>query len=219
MLTNITVGTSAFAAAATWFVGIHVHALNSYLMQLHQKVGVFGALVTLGYILPALIFAAIAQMYKLHDRISDWLSIRKRFDLHAILLPMADKLGIAVDAQKRGRIEAKRDDLMRSCFYKYASSTDGREKIDRHLILMALKQWQWYWVLVEGAVVAALACLILLGVRQFAAAACMLGVIVLMLVLLLGLRVDCVRYADQEIKAILDDRERAGEINERLRAI
>ena len=93
----------------------------------------------------------------LHDRISDLMRIRKRFDTRYILLPLATLVGANLSAIQQRTVASKRDQLMRAVFYRYASSRDDDPLVDKHDIERALDAWSWFWVCVEGCVYFAVA--------------------------------------------------------------
>lgn len=113
----------------------------------HDKLNLAGLLI-------ALIIAGVSYAIQLHDRISDLFGIRHRFDVKHILLPLASKVGKRVTPKLTQAISDGRDPLMRSVFYRYASSRDDKPIVDKHDIERALDGWSWYWILVEAMPVA-----------------------------------------------------------------
>ena len=77
-------------------------------------------------------------MTKLHDRLSDILHIRERFDISHILFPLALASGAACTVEQIWKIKRNRQDLMYKVFYKYASSSPGKSQIELHYITLAL---------------------------------------------------------------------------------
>jgi hypothetical protein len=98
----------------------------------------------------AFIVAALTHMFHFHDLISDVFGIRRRFDRKTILIPLAKRVGSAITKDKEAKIAQRRDELMHSVFYKYASSRANNPLVDKHDIEHALNQWCWFWVLVEA---------------------------------------------------------------------
>jgi len=96
--------------------------------------------------------AILTHMFQFHDRISDLLGIRRRFDRKNILIPMAHRVGMTVTHAKEIKIAEHRDELMHAVFYRYASSRDETPLVDKHDIEHALSTWSWFWVFVEGVV-------------------------------------------------------------------
>ena len=94
--------------------------------------------------------AVLTHMFQFHDRISDVLGIRRRFDRQHILVPLALRVGSVITKDKEAKIERHRDELMRAVFYKYATSRGDNLPVDKHDIEHALNAWSWFWVLVEA---------------------------------------------------------------------
>jgi hypothetical protein len=132
-----------------------LHSVESYeqvtavlsLIPNHEKLNPAGFFV-------ALAVAYVSRAIQLHDRISDVLGIRRRFDRNYILLPLAVLVGAELKPQQLTTLAANRDTIMREVFYRYASSRADKPLVDRHDIEGALDAWSWYWVLVEGTLLA-----------------------------------------------------------------
>jgi hypothetical protein len=88
----------------------------------------------------AFIVAALTHMFHFHDLISDVFGIRRRFDRKTILIPLAKRVGSAITKDKEAKIAQRRDELMHSVFYKYASSRANNPLVDKHDIEHALNQ-------------------------------------------------------------------------------
>jgi hypothetical protein len=101
----------------------------------------------------ALAIAFIAYTVQLHDRLSDWLRIRARFDLANILLPLTALTGVHLTAPKLNVLATQRVSLMSQLFYRYASSTLETPLVDKHDIQQALSAWSWFWISLEGATI------------------------------------------------------------------
>jgi hypothetical protein len=98
----------------------------------------------------ALVVAVLTHTFQFHDRISDILGIRRRFDIKNILIPLAQRVDSVVTLDKEAKIAQCRDELMHAVFYKYASSRADNPLVDRHDIEHALNAWSWFWVFVEA---------------------------------------------------------------------
>jgi hypothetical protein len=98
----------------------------------------------------ALVVALLTNMFQFHDRISDLLGIRRRFDRKSILIPLSVRVGSPVNKEKEAKIAQRRDHLMHTVFYKYASSRAENPLVDKHDIEQALNAWAWFWVSVEA---------------------------------------------------------------------
>jgi len=101
----------------------------------------------LGSLVVALLVALASHIFHLHDRISDVIGIRRRFDKNHILIPLARLVGVRITSRRSRLIGENRDRLMREVFYKYASSRDEHPLVDKHDIEHALGQWAWFWAL------------------------------------------------------------------------
>ncbi len=75
------------------------------------------------YLVLAAFTAWVVHMVKLHDRVSDLLSLRKRFDVDEILVPLARSVGLAVTSETRECFHENRENLMYKVFYKYATTS------------------------------------------------------------------------------------------------
>lgn len=92
--------------------------------------------------------AVFSRSIKLHDKLSNRLGIRSKFDVDHVLKRYLEKLGI--NNITDDELQKNRSNLMGRVFYEYTSSTEGKSKIDRHNIVMALDQWTWFWIVLEA---------------------------------------------------------------------
>ena len=97
-----------------------------------------GLAIPLGTILPAFLIALVSRIFKLHNHLSNILGIRHRFDLEAILFPLAIATSIAFPVEKVRQIKKQRKDLMYKTFYKYASSSPSKAVMKR-----TTSPWLW----------------------------------------------------------------------------
>jgi hypothetical protein len=167
----------------------------------------------------ALAVALLTRAMRLHDRISDVLGIRKRFDQKHILFPLATLVGQPLTAIQRETVIAKQHELMRDLFYRYASSRSDTPLVDKHEIENALDSWSWFWVCTEAVVFFAVAGVIAhlfhahtLGVRLL-----IVGAIFISLAVMQYPRL--ARYANIEISAIATDSTAARDVRARLNAL
>jgi hypothetical protein len=109
----------------------------------HEVLNVSGVVI-------AIIIAMLTHTFHFHDRISDTLGIRRRFDCKNILIPLCKRVGSAFTKEKEAKIAQHRDALMHAVFYKYASSRAAQPLVDKHDIEHALNAWSWLWVYFEG---------------------------------------------------------------------
>jgi hypothetical protein len=220
MLNRIFLFTSLAGSIATWIVRRHFECADNVLKALDINVDLpyLKEVKLLGYVLPGVALGFLARTIRLHDRISDVLRIRERFDVDEILLPLARGSEFPVGTLSMDQLRNSRRALMGRVFYRYASSTDA--KIDKHLIYEALDWWSWYWVIVE-----ALAVFIPTGIVLWLAEPKWHAWIVLAVCIVAGLvclpffRSHCARYAGAEVREILDDATRKAEVNSGFRAV
>src|ERR1700694_1200174 len=150
MLIRIMASTFVLSVLALWLLRTKIPELDAaiaaHLPTLTIKV--LDLPVSFGTLFPAAAVTVLFRMFRVHDRISDLLRIRRRFDVKHILGPLAvGSLGNVSDEQLQ-RIRAGRDDLMYKVFYRYASSKTPA--IDAHFIEDALDWWGWYWCILEA---------------------------------------------------------------------
>jgi hypothetical protein len=203
MLNKIAVYTFAVSLAMVIFMRSQSPEVDRALSSMTFAIPVGGLSLPLGTIVPAFVMAFISRVFKLHDRISDVLGIRRRFDRTEILLPMAVASGANLTVDQIDKFGAERGALMGKVFYKYASSDERKTQIDVHYVTMALDQWSWYWVILEALFVVGMGGLILTVVGRRG-----LGVIAAFVVLggiglLQVIRSTCAKYACDEMREIL----------------
>ena len=220
MLNRIFLFTTLSGSVATWLLRTHYQTLNDSLKFLDINVDLefVKEVKLLGYLLPGAAVALVARVIRLHDRVSDLLRIRQRFDIREIILPLASTSGFPVCTLSRNQLRASRRRLMRRVFYRYASSTDP--KIDKHLVYEALDWWSWYWALVESLVVFVLTGIVLLFRDPRWHGWIVLTVcLIIPLTILPFLRSHCARYARDEVQEILADADRKNEVIQEFRAL
>ena len=105
----------------------------------HEVLNLFGLVV-------AFAVAILTHTFQFHDRVSDVLGIRRRFDLKYILVPLARLVGSVITKHEEVKIDEHRDQLMRAVFYRNASSRADNPLVDKHDIEHALNAWSWFWV-------------------------------------------------------------------------
>lgn len=156
----------------------------------------------------------LSRIFKLHNRLSDLMQIRKRFDLHAILLPLAlmTTKSRLTNIQIK-KIAERRQDLMRKVFYEYASSDPKRCAIDISYVEVALEQWTWYWVMLEATFLTLVSAVVLVLTPDSSLAAAWLFAAVLVGIgILLLMRGATERNALNEVEAIASDADRCKHI-------
>jgi hypothetical protein len=219
MMMRIMVSTFALSVLAFWVLRARIPELDATLAAHLPTVTIkiFDLPIPLGTLLPAAMISVLFRVFRVHDRISDVLGIRQRFDAKHILHPLAvGALGHVSDTEMK-RIEDARHDLMSRVFYRYASSKSP--KIDAHFVEDALDWWGWYWCVLEGICVAVISAGLagLYGNWQLSAAfavAALIGVIGAAVI-----KRRCNLCAHREVVEILRDKTRCGEIESQFRAI
>lgn len=219
MLDKIGLSTFVVSLGATWLLRHNIAPLDSAFLRFDLPLSLLGFSIPLSYALPAFFLALSFRMIKMHDRISDLFGIRRRFDVQQILIPMAGEAGIATPLKKIERLVEERRELMNEVFYVYASSSPEKAAIDRQMITMALDQWSWYWMLLEGSVIVLVCAIVLLLAGRAESAAWLFATFILFLAFMHGLMSLCIRYAQGEVKAITQDPARRGHVREVLGAV
>lgn len=168
----------------------------------------------LSYFYFPLLFALAENMFKLHDRISDLLNIRYKFDKNVIIVEFLLEMKLYKNFKKINK--SNRKTIMNAIFYKYASSTNPQ--IERHLIDMALSSWCWYWIVMDTAlcvVVCGVVCLIY-NFSVTILLALFVIVLICLLIMYIIKKFQCRNYAIREVKAILELEDSRNEIKRYL---
>src|SRR5688572_2247889 len=114
MLWKIAAGTGTVTFGSLWLLGKVDSVAHAFLFGADaERVDVLGISLP---VVPALITVGVAiltRAFKLHDRVSDVLGIRKRFDLREIIRPLTVESGLAWTTDIRDRAAAQRDKIMR----------------------------------------------------------------------------------------------------------
>ena len=203
MLNKIAVYTFAGSLAVVIFMRSQSPEVDKALSSMTFAIPVGGLSLPLGTIVPAFVMAFVSRVFKLHDRISDVLGIRRRFDRTEILLPMAAASGASLTMDQIEKFGQERGALMGKVFYKYASSDDKKTQIDVHYVTMALDQWSWYWVILEALLVVGIGGLILTFLGRRGIGVITAGVVLGGIGLLQVIRNICAKYVRDEIREIL----------------
>jgi hypothetical protein len=143
--------------------------------------------------------------------LSDWLEIRECFDVEVILAELADRTGVDLAAVGPEQLRAERHHLMRSAFYPFVSGAEPA--VDRSLIHQALDAWSWFWAALEAITVLTMASFGLIACRAYQMGFGLLGAVMALAALALpALRNQCRRYAIAQVRAIVDDPQRAAAV-------
>jgi hypothetical protein len=166
----------------------------------------------------AIIVAVLTHMFQFHDRISDVLGIRRRFDRRSILIPLAKRVGSVVTEDKEAKIAQRRDELMHSVFYKYASSRASNPLVDKHDIEHALNAWCSFWIFVEAIFYVGVGAIIAWWLGSHDLARTFVVVSIALLVIAFAQRARLGRYARSQID-IADDPTASYEIKKQFDAL
>lgn len=160
----------------------------------------------------ALLVAGIGYWLQLHNRISDFFAIRRRFDESAILLPLAVMTGAKLSPTQLNSLRANRETVMHLVFYKYASSRADKPLVDKHDIEHALGAWSWYWAFIEAITVFAICGVIALFFWNLPLVSgfIVISAILWLLALLQFRRLE--RYARPQVETIAANTEAAAEV-------
>lgn len=167
--------------------------------------------------LPTLV-ALASRAFKLHDRVSDLLGLRKIIDVEWILLPLARRVVVIdLDELSVGAIRFRRREALYRVFYPFVSLPES--KIDAQLVRTALDNLGWLWVLVEALVLLLLteSVLLYLGATQLS-----LVIALVIVAAVLGSMLQwgvCRRSSSAEVDAILADKSRWSEIRDYFQSI
>lgn len=168
-----------------------------------------GVRLTLAGVVLPLSIGIIEHIFKLHDKISTILKIRKRYDKSIIISSLLKQLGLEKNIVKLNDNNVAK--LMSSCFYKYASST--APVIDNHNILLALNEWCWFWIILDTEVLLLITgCAFLLIQFSWCNALYILVLVIIIAILNFLIKQQCSVYTKAEIKDILRDENRKKEI-------
>ena len=166
---------------------------------------IFGVELNLALFYLPIIMGLLEHVFKIHDKVSDLLKIRKTYDKHVIINGLIKKTGASVSVKKcKGKLISK---LMSKTFYEFASSTDP--KIDSHYITMALNEWCWFWIMLDtGLLLLAVSVIFLvLNWSWIHFWSIILGCLIFGFVLFL-IMLQTINYTNNEIHAILSDKDR-----------
>ncbi|MBI1822328.1 MAG: hypothetical protein HY036_02125 [Nitrospirae bacterium] len=158
------------------------------------------------YVVVPLVLAGISRLILLHDKISNILGLRKRFDTNHILFPMADQSGYTLTDAFKQRLTANRKEAMSDIFYRYASFINP--VIDRQLVRTAADNWGWLWSAVEASFVC-LVTLSILTLLEIWSYAMMLGGSICILIGFIFFQwFQCRKGAVRQVRVIMEDSDR-----------
>jgi hypothetical protein len=210
MLNKIGMFTFLSALGLTVVVVYFVPSLAAFLHSEPTTVEILTMKIPLLFVVPPAIIALLARIGRLHDKMSDLFGVRARFDLYRILVPLCGSLQISVDKDFRDKLSSRRRAAMERTYYAYASFEDP--KISKALVLSAIDQWTWYWVLLESCVLLVAAGAVLLAFRSYGGASLILIALFLAILLFSTYYDVCGRLADAQIEEMVAEPERANKL-------
>jgi hypothetical protein len=207
MLNKIGIFTFLSALGLTFVVAYFVPSVATFLKSEPTTVEVLTLKIPLLFVLPAAVIALVARIIRLHDKMSDLLGVRARFDLYRILIPLCGSLHVSVDKNFRDKLSGRRETAMERTYYAYASFEDP--KISKALVLNAIDRWTWYWILLESCVLLGIAGGVLLVCGAYLGESIVLVVLILAMLLFSTYYDACGKLADAQIDEIVAEPERA----------
>ncbi|MEW5870751.1 MAG: hypothetical protein AB1894_15870 [Chloroflexota bacterium] len=207
MLNKISAFVTLISLGCVLLLRFRITEIDNFFNGLLVQVNIFDNPISLGTVLLAVLIALISRIIKLHDRISDVMKIRYFFDIYHILIPMSLLSEANLTSNEIERIKHDRKNIMRDVFYKYATS-GGKEVIDKHYITMALDQWTWFWILLEGSVLLVITAAISYFYKDAFSTSWLLFIVLVSTIVMYFSYNQSVVYAEDEIKLILENDER-----------
>jgi len=200
-----------------YFLSKYVHGINILVENTSWKIEIIGKNFSIFNVAIPFLIALISRIIKLHDRISDILGIRKRYDVKYILTPIAEKAGYNTNDKKK--FVKNRRVLMSKLFYKYASSIEKDCIIDYHDVIMAMDQFGWYWVMIEVEFLLIIGILFSLAYRSFSFSFDLIIILLASFLISQNVLMQCKRYTSIEVDKICNDVNRKNEILNTLNAL
>lgn len=164
----------------------------------YQHINIFGFVI-------AFIVAAISHIIQLHDKISDTLGIRRRFDRNNIILPLGVLVGSHLTPNQLNSIPQNRNTIMTEIFYRYASSRADNPLVDKHNIEHAIGAWAWFWIAIEAIFFAVISLFIFAAFSASGMVIAFLGYLVVLFALAFYLYNRVERLVRPEIEQIVAD--------------
>lgn len=203
----------------TYFLENQIPELKKFLNMGAIDVDIWQLKVPIALFIVASLVTIISKTIVLHDRLSDILGIRSRFDINHILIPMANLLKIEFGEKGLKDLKKDRHDVMYQNFYKYASSDPEKTVIDRHSVTLALDQWCWFWIILKTMFFSLISGIILLFYGIFFYALVGIVLELFLFILLIASYKISRKLALREVKEILDDDVRKNKIKDNLIAL
>lgn len=168
-----------------------------------------GIKIYISYLYIPLIFALLENIIKIHNKISDLLKIRYRFDKNVIIkksLELCNKTNKLTLINQSNRVK-----IMSNIFYKYAGYANP--SIDVHLIYMALGTWSWYWIFLDTFLATSILGILYLAISFSWISLITISIILFFILIIMRLiYCSCKKHAIREVCSIFDDEHRKHEI-------
>lgn len=178
-----------------------------------SDIGPFKGLAT-SYVLIPFIISLFSRAIKLHDKISNILRIRQKFDVEHILFNIVRGVGMDINGTLKAFLKLKHQEVMYKVFYEYAGFNEP--KIDRQLVRSALDSWGWFWAALESSMILLITLVILFVYKKWYLFTIGIIFMISLVCLLFFHWFECRTYALREVKAILSDDTRKREIKKYL---
>lgn len=198
---GVGIGTFVPSLTAAMLLGWRVSVLHRLLRAIPVLVTIGDWSVPLVGAVIALAITFLTCSLRLHDRMSDALGIRERFDITVIMLPLAVGLGVRLGPRPFERLRANRTRLMTSAFYQYTEGT--RPILKPRSVAAVTDRWSWFWILVEIEAIATVTAVILLMFDDSGLAALLFVTVIGTLPVLYIIRRQCDQYAQDQVYALL----------------
>jgi len=131
-----------------YVLGLNIPEVGRLLYSYNFDLEVAGSKFTFLNVAIPFIVAMISRIIKLHDKISDLLRIRERYDINCVIKPII--LGVNKNPSEfLSTITIQRREILEKIFYKYTSTDQSNCKINHHFVVMVMDQMAWYWIFVE----------------------------------------------------------------------
>lgn len=220
---------SIFCFIFVWLVVLWVRSCDTTIdiamRQFEDKVslgGIYNVLrekgddINLTGIVLGITYAIISHMLTIHDKISNIFCVRKRFDIHIILIPLALLCGSNLKIRQINALPANRHSLMRSVFYRY---TVDRSVVNEHDVRHALTAWSWVWLCIECTFVLIITGLVLVLSGHVSCSAGMFALSLLFIIMIPILTNKCDHYAKSELEQIAENQQARSDVKRTFDAL
>lgn len=145
-----------------------------------------------------LIMGILEHVFKIHDKISSLIMLRKFYDKRIIVSNMLKKSECGKKINQLSEEEFKK---CMNIFYEYASSTSPQ--IDSHYITLTLNEWCWFWIFFDILILIIPTGTIFLILKWSCKNLLYVGILMLVLVFVLFLIMcQTISYTNKEVDVI-----------------